>query len=72
MDRLKHLVNEAIEVLECDLMYELKKAGCCHGEVHDCIIHEIRETVDALEDCICIKHYCGWLKEPCHNPYPAQ
>jgi len=69
MDRLAMIVEEAMVVLEADLVCELKRADCCHGEVHDCIIHEIRETCDALKDLVCIKHYMGWLGKPSHNPY---
>ena len=75
--KLHKLVDEAIEVLEHDLACELRKAEahqCKHGQDWDCMIHEIRETCDALEDCICIKHYMGWLKKdhtcpPVGNPY---
>ena len=68
MKRLKRLIDEAIEVLECDLECEIHKAkNCCGGEVPDCIVHEIREALDALEDAFCLKKHLGWSCDKHHD-----
>ena len=68
--KLKHLLDEAIEVLENDLECELYKAReCCCKEVPDCIVHEIREALDAIEDALCIKKMMGWAHDAHGHPH---
>lgn len=73
MHRLGSLVDEAIVVLLDDLEQEL--AGIKHLSYtsHDRMIHEVRETLDAIGDAVHIKYHMGWLEDSKpgikHNPY---
>jgi hypothetical protein len=75
MHRLSDVVDRACTVLIDDLELELEKLKSCHhmNPCHDAMIHEVRETLDALGDAIHIKYHMGWLEPKAsmnpHNPY---
>lgn len=74
MHRLNSVVDEAIKVLVDDLEHELKAIETHPGhQLHDAMIHEVRETITALSEAIHIKYHMGWIEKEQHsnphNPY---